>query len=107
MNKFAAVTEGVLRKSLGVTAAPCPFGPGVAIAVQRNAFNFEQLASPVKLRRAGVAVRSADLREEGSLSGQFLEQHRQAIADSQTSPFAGLLPFVSQQPALPIDVFHL
>ena len=84
------------------------FGPGIAVAVQGNAFNLEPLVEFPKCAGAAPVVHLADPRKQRSRLWQLAQNGFQSLADDQPGgrqpATIELGAVISQHPALPIQI---
>src|SRR5208337_1506832 len=107
MNGLAGVAQRCLGVPFWVTMLKRPLGPGVAVAVQADAFNLEDSASPAKFRSPVVGGGLAPVREERPLLGELAEQGSEPRPDGYPGRFGVWLEFGAmepQNPVAPVDV---
>ena len=74
MHGFGVVPEVLHGKSFRIARSPRPLRPRIPIGVQRDAFNFEQLAPLFEFRGPIARPNGAQIREQRSLAWQVFEK---------------------------------
>src|SRR5690242_3773200 len=108
MHGLAAVAKSLLRVAFRVSAGLGPFGPGIAVAVQRDSLDAEALATTFE---HGCPIRLPDCCQVGKqgAAGRKLAQHCfERVADANNgwrllAPFE-LLAVEGDYLRLPVDI---
>ena len=85
MNGLAVMAEGHLREPFGVATCLGPLGPGIAIAVERHAGNFQPLASLFEFRGTVGFADGAQVREQRASARKLREDGFQKVMAGLTT----------------------
>jgi type III restriction enzyme len=81
-----------------------PARPSVTIAVERDAFDFQQPTAAMEFRRPPHIPNFRDRGKQRSLGRKFAQEGLQTWADLQNAQFAGLLPAIRKRAFIPFNV---
>lgn len=83
---YNVVTQCLLREPFGITRYFCPLRPRIAVAVQTDSFDFQNLASAAKLGGTVFVGGFSPLWKQHSFSRQLSEQNFQMTANFDVTP---------------------
>lgn len=106
MDGFAVVTKCLLRESFGITGCLRPLCPGVAVAVQRDAFDAQTNTALVKFRGAVACAHGPQIRKQRPLVRQRTQKFRHVLIEPQQRNPAGLRTGKAENVVLPINILR-